>query len=85
MAINNFPASLQGIIQQNFLEREFKEPLQSKLAYRSIADRESIPNAVGETVTKTRAGLKSPVTTASNPASNTNLDNGLTSSAFAVE
>ena len=85
MAIQNFPASLQGIIQQNFLEQEFKEPLQSKLAYRSIADRESIPNKIGETITKTRAGLKSPVTTPSNPATNTNLDNGMTPSTFSVE
>lgn len=85
MAIQNFPASLQGIIQQNFLEQEFKEPLQSKLAYRSIADRESIPTKIGETITKTRAGLKSPVTTPSNPATNTNLDNGMTPSTFSVE
>ena len=85
MAIQNFPASLQGIIQQNYLEREFKEPLQSKTAYRSIADRESIPNMIGETVTKTRAGLKSPVTTAGTPSANTNLDNGLSPSAYSVE
>jgi hypothetical protein len=85
MAIQNFPASLQGIIQQNFLETEFKEPLQSKLAYRSIADREPIPNKIGETITKTRAGLKNPVTTPSNPTSNTNLDNGMTPSTFSVE
>lgn len=85
MSIQNFPASLQGIIQQNFLEREFQEPLQSKLAYRSIADRETVPNKIGETITKTRAGLKSPVTTPSNPTNNTNLDNGMTPSTFTVE
>lgn len=85
MPIQNFPASLQGIIQQNFLEQEFKEPLQSKLAYRSIADKEAIPNKIGETITKTRAGLKNPVTTPSNPVNNTNLDNGMTPSTFSVE
>jgi len=85
MSIQNFPASLQGIIQQNFLETEFKEPLQSKIAYRSIADRESVPNKIGETITKTRAGLKAPVTTPSNPVNNTNLDNGMTPSTFSVE
>ena len=85
MSIQNFPAALQGIIQTNFLEREFKEPLQSKIAYRAIADRESIPNMIGETVTKTRAGLKSPVTTPSNPTNNTNLDNGMTPSTVSVE
>lgn len=40
---------------------------------------------VGETVTKTRAGLKSPVTTAGVPSNNTNLDNGLTPSTVSVE
>ena len=85
MSIQNFPASLQGIIQQNFLEQEFKEPLQSKLAYRSIADRETVPNKIGETITKTRAGLKSPITAPSNPTNNTNLDNGMTPSTFSVE
>ena len=85
MSIQNFPASLQGIIQQNFLQTEFEEPLQSKIAYRSIADREPISIKIGETVTKTRAGLKAPVTTASNPTLNTNLDNGMTPSTFSVE
>jgi hypothetical protein len=85
MTIQNFPASLQGIIQQGFLEREFQDPLQSKIAYRSLADKELIPNKVGETVTKTRAGLKAPVTTPSNPVNNTNLDNGMTPSTFSVE
>jgi len=85
MSIQNFPAQLQGIIQQNYLEREFEEPLKSKIAYRSIADRETVPNKIGETVTKTRAGLKAPVTTASNPSNNTNLDNGMTPSTYSVE
>lgn len=85
MSIQNFPAQLQGIIQQNYLEREFEEPLKSKIAYRSIADRETVPNKIGETVTKTRAGLKAPVTTASNPSTNTNLDNGMTPSTYSVE
>ena len=85
MGIQNFPTALQPIIQQNFLEREFREPLQSKVAYRSIADREVFPNKIGETITKTRAGLKNPVTTPMSAAGNTNLDNGLTPSTFSVE
>lgn len=40
---------------------------------------------IGETITKTRAGLKAPVTTPSNPTNNTNLDNGMTPSTFSVE
>ena len=85
MAIQNFPTALQPIIQQGFLEREFQEAIQSVLTYRSIARREQFPNAVGETVTKTRPGLKAPVTTPITPSSNTNLDNGLTPSTWTVE
>lgn len=85
MAIQNFPAALQPIIQQGFLERDFQEPLQSELVYRKIADKEKFPNKIGETLTKTRNGLKAPVTTPMSPANNTNLDNGLTPSAWTVE
>jgi hypothetical protein len=40
---------------------------------------------IGETLTKTRAGLKPSVTTPLAASTNTNLDNGLSSSTFAVE
>ncbi len=85
MGIQNFPAALQPIIQQGFLEREFKQALVSRLGYRSCADRESISVGIGETVTKTRAGLKPPVTTPLVASTNTNLDNGLTPAAWGVE
>lgn len=85
MAIQNMPTALQPIIQQGFLETEFHQSLNSALGYRAIADREPIAINVGETVTKTRAGLKAPVTTPLTPSANTNLDNGLTPSAFTVE
>lgn len=85
MGIQNFPASLQPIIQQGFLEREFQEGLRAKLGFRAIADRETFANAVGETVTKTRRGLKAAATTPMNPSTNTNLDNGLTPSGWTVE
>ncbi|MBO4120278.1 hypothetical protein J5T34_05930 [Cupriavidus gilardii] len=85
MGIQNFPAALQPIIQQGFLEREFQEGLRSRLAFRAIADREEFPNKIGETITKTRRGLKAPVTTPLNPSTNTNLDNGLTPSSWTVE
>lgn len=85
MGIQNFPAALQPIIQQNFLEREFEDGLHSMLAYRQIADREQVAVHNGETVTKTRAGLKAPVTQPMNPSNNTNLDNGLTPSDWTVE
>lgn len=85
MGIQNFPAALQPIIQQGFLEREFQEGLRAKLGFRAIADRESFANAVGETITKTRRGLKAAANTPMNPANNTNLDNGLSPSGWTVE
>jgi hypothetical protein len=85
MGIENFPADLQPIVQRGFLARAFEGGLTSKLAYRQIADRFPFPNKVGETITKTRRGLKTPVTTPVSAAANTNLDNGMTASSFSVE
>lgn len=85
MAINNFPQSLHGVIQTGYLEREFEAGLSSLLGFRAIADRETFPNGIGETLTKTRMGLKPPVTTPLNPQQNTNFDNGLTSTSQAIE
>lgn len=85
MGIQNFPTALQPAIQQGFLEREFHDGLTSTLAYRSIADREIFPNQIGETVTKTRNGLKAPVTSPMTPANNTNLDNGLSAAGWTIE
>jgi hypothetical protein len=85
MGIQNFPAALQPIIQQGFLEREFEQALVSRLGYRACADREDIAVGIGETLTKTRAGLKPTVTVPLSPATNTNLDNGLTPGSWGVE
>jgi len=85
MGIQNFPAALQLIIQQGFLEREFEEALHSRLGYRAVADREEFAVGIGETLTKTRAGLKPSVTVPVVPSTNTNLDNGLTQQPFGVE
>jgi hypothetical protein len=85
MPIQNFPAALQPIIQQGFLEREFQQALRSRLGYRACADREVVAVGIGETLTKTRAGLKPTVTTPLAPATNTNLDNGLTPTTWGVE
>lgn len=85
MPIQNMPASLQNAIQQGFLAREFQTGLQSALGYRAVADREPVAINVGETVTKTRAGLKAPVTTPLSASGNTNLDNGMTPTAQAIE
>lgn len=85
MGIQNFPAALQPIIQQGFLEREFEAALHSRLGYRMCADRQDFAVGIGETLTKTRAGLKPSVTSPSIPSTNTNLDNGLTPGTFGVE
>lgn len=85
MPIQNMPASLQNAIQQGFLEQEFHLGLNSAIGYRSVADKEPVSINVGETVTKTRAGLKAPVTTPLAPSANTNLDNGITPSSQTIE
>ena len=85
MGIQNFPLALQPILQQNYLQREFQEALTSRLGYRACADREEFSVGIGETITKTRAGLKPSVTTPVPAALNTNLDNGLTPTGWGVE
>ena len=85
MAIDNFPTALQPIIQSGYLEQKFMQSLRAKLAYRKIADREVFTVRVGETITKTRTGLRPAVTTPLAPSTNTNFDNGLTSSTTGVE
>ncbi len=85
MGIQNFPAQLQPIIQQGYLEHAFEEALHAKLAYRAVADREPFEGQIGETKTKTRTGLRPPATTPLAPASNTNFDNGMTPTVPGVE
>jgi hypothetical protein len=85
MGFQNFPASLQPIIQQGFLDREFSQAMRSRLGYRACADRVSIAVGIGETLTKTRAGLKPSIITPLAPATNTNFDNGLTPTNWGVE
>jgi len=85
MGIQNFPPALQPIIQQGFLEREFQQALTSRLGYRACADRVKISVGIGETLTRTRAGLKPSVTSPIVPSTNANLDNGLTPTGWDVE
>ena len=85
MGIQNFPLALQPIIQGGFLDREFEQGLTSRLGYRAVADRELFAVGIGETLTKTRAGLKPSVTVPLSPSTNTNLDNGLTPTSWGVE
>src|ERR1700759_5299814 len=85
MGIQNFPPALQPIIQQGFLEREFEQALKSRLGYRACADRVQISVGIGETLTKTRAGLRPSITTPLQPTTNTNFDNGLMPGTWNVE
>ncbi len=86
MAIDNFPAVIQGVIeQQNFLNRAFEKKLVPNQVYRVLGERRPVPVGVGETVTRSRPGLKTPVTAFQNPSSNTGLDNGLSSTYYPFE
>ena len=85
MSIANFPAQLQPIIQQGFLARRFQTGLQSTLGFRAVADRVRFPGRIGQTITETRRGLKIPVEVPTPASLNTNLDNGMTPSAWSVE
>ena len=78
MAFVNLPTTIQNLLQVGILEREMEEGMDSVLAFRNVALVETIPNRVGETLTRTRAGRAAPVTTPMDPATNTGLDNGLT-------
>ena len=85
MTIDTLPASLQPLIQDKFLDHGFKIGLQSKLGFRAIADREPIAIGIGETLTKTRAGLLVPSTAPLDPATNHALDNGLAPQNWTLE
>ena len=80
-----FPTNNTNSIQLDMLERAFLDSLNPVLAYRNIADQEDFPGKIGETLTKTKAGLMVPNITPLNPATNTNLDNGLTPTNYGTE
>jgi hypothetical protein len=81
----NLSTALNAMLQTGILEREFEEGLDSNLAYRRVCLRETVPNNIGETITRTRTGRKTPVTTPLGIVTFSNLDNGLTSSDAALE
>jgi hypothetical protein len=85
MGISNFPSVIQNAIQDNFLEKALKECLTSNTAFRAIADREKFAVGIGESLTKTRAGLLIPTTTPLDPSTNIALDNGLTPQNWTIE
>jgi hypothetical protein len=85
MGINNLPASLQSVIQQGYLEREFQQALRAELGFRAIADREPFMAGIGETLTKTRTGLLPAVTTPLAPPANSDITSGLAPQNYGVE
>ncbi len=85
MSINNLPASIQDVIQTGILEREFHAALKAKFGFRAIADRELFPARIGETITKTRAGLLPAIITPMAPAANSDFTSGLTPQNWSVE
>ena len=85
MGINNLPASIQSVIQQNMLERAFQDSLRAKLGFRAIADQEPFAAGIGETITKTRPGLLPAITTPLAPAANSDITSGLTPQNYGVE
>lgn len=78
MAFDNFPAALQPIIQQNYLERAFEDSLTAKLGFDAVAEAEEFDMRVGDTKTTTKFGKLATPQAPLNPATNTNFDNGLT-------
>lgn len=88
VASTNFawlPTNLASELQTGFLERELEEGLDSVLAYRACAEIETIPGRIGETMTRTRKGRKTPTRTPL-PVSTLNaLDNGMNPASYSTE
>jgi hypothetical protein len=78
MAFDSFPATLQPIIQGNFLERTFQDSLTATLGFDAVAEAEEFDLRIGETKTKTRFGKLATPTAPLVAANNSNFDNGLT-------
>lgn len=81
----NLSTALNAMLQTGILEREFEEGLDSNLAYRRVCLRETVPNNIGETITRTRTSRKGPVTAPLGVVTFSNLDNGLTPSDGTIE
>lgn len=85
MSFDNLPESIKDAIQEGMLEREFKDGLKAKLGFRDIADKEAFPANIGETLTKTRAGLLPANTTPLDNKDNSLLDSGIAHKSFPIE
>jgi hypothetical protein len=76
---------LSDLVQTGFLERYLEIGLNSVLGYNRLSLRETIPNGVGESVTKSKYGRKSPVTRPLNPSFMSSFDSGLQPSGYQTE
>lgn len=88
MSISYFPAVIQPFLQTNFLEKAWGKALNAELVFENIADQETFPLGVGESVTKTRRGLIS--TNSTNPITgltlnSSQLDSGLAIGSYGLE
>jgi len=59
---STLPAAITAIMQNGILERTFYEALMPQFLFAAIGDTEPWSGGLGDTVTKTRAGLLAPVT-----------------------
>ncbi len=57
------PAGIRAIVQNGLVERQFRSALVPDFLYPRLASIEPISGSIGDTVTKTRRGLLTPVTT----------------------
>jgi len=60
---STLPAALQAIMQNGMLDRTFQDALLPMFLFAAIGDNEPWSGGLGDTVTKTRRGLLTPVTT----------------------
>jgi hypothetical protein len=77
MSINNLPAAVQQIVQDEWLLRFFDDALYPELLFRNMYIAQPVPQHLGETYTFTKKGLLPTVTTALAPVTNTDLTSGL--------
>ena len=83
--ISNLPLAMQAAIQEGYLAKQFEFGLIGNRVFSGICDVQSFPMRVGETITRTRVGLRAPNTTPIAPSANTGLDNGITLSQDRLE
>lgn len=85
MTINLLPQDLQAIVQSDTLQRKWEDTPYAKLGFRTAADKETFSAGWGETITKTRPGLRATPQTPLSAANSASFSSGMTPSTFGVE